>query len=688
MVAGALVALLVVSGLQVGLHTSPAHAGANDFKLDVGSGGVTEVSGYADQISFETRVSPESGVPVKPGAITKITLDKSLRMVSVDALPANAVGATKVWDPQSNTLTVTWGELLAGTTFGVSISTTPSASATKTDTFQVTAVTTGFTPDGTPLSQTATSMPIAVTGSEIADGFSLAQPGDWELSSVPKVRLAPGGSTVSSVSLRQVGSKRTAFQDLQVETLWSEELSAGWATAGPRMEASGLFSTMTTVQDDSVARIYSYGVVGGGATLTAPLVFSIKVPAGTAPGTYSVPLNIVDNDPNGGGRRVIISSSLNVEVPEPEPAALTYSATYGPNQVAPGAAFDWGQRFNMELPSGLVKNLTVTLAVPEGVMPGGLSGAVSSGSGGSAGIKKAEYTSDSTVDGSANWQALPRNGTTITLADPSVITGIRYVFSDFSTSLNATYSNVVLSSKADDSLALGTRLPMVTQSVTFDDPVGGATSLDHAAQFDKTVTVTADPGGTPSIAASDTPRANNFQSFDQMYGNGSSFDSRFFVASTGSAIFHKPYIFMVAPKGMARTVTSLDVCSPFTLMQQHNGCNLGTPVSYPKVVSGSGAVPLSNGSTLFYSQVTEGELREGAAASRMQQLATLWNLNPKTMLAGKQSVLVGMGSLTDDFTVDAVRNQNARYTKKSLADDTSFGSFAGWVTRSGLHLQA
>lgn len=684
-VSGVLIAFLMVSGMQVGSPASPARAATSDFRLSIDNGGTTEVSSYADQLTFETLVSPESGVPVRAGAVTTITLDQSLKMTSLGQIVPADSGATKSWDEATNTLTVTWGELFAGTTYGVTIIATPSAVATNVDTFQATAVTQGATPAGDPLTQNAKSDPIAANeGTFVAPGgIPQAEAGKWELTSEPKVTASPGSTVVGTSSFRQVGSNRSAFRNLQFVMTWGvangsdEILDSTWIPDGMRIDAS-YAPAATLVDEPGVSRVYSYGAYGGNVNTGSALVrFDARVPAGTAPGTYSVPFQIVDDASEAGDvKRVVVSSSITVVVPVPAGATATLNATHGPNQVVAGRAFDWGQQISMPLPGGTVKELTVISELPEGVVARGLSGQVSNGST-RADIKNVEYTSDQVVNESSTWKDLPRSGGTITLADPSVIRGIRYVMKDFKVALVANLSPLVFGLQADESLAPGTELALVTKSMTYLDPVVGESSVEPTAKFRKTVEVIADPETPPSIAAADRPSSNGLLNFDQTYANGNQFNARFFLGSGSETPLQHPYIFIVVPKGMSATGLSRDVCSPYTWPYQHNGCVWGAPVTYPKVEGSSGSVVLSNGATLYYSRVTQGEIRAGAGAIPLQQLHALTTLKVNAMLAGKQNVLVGMGSLSDDsFVVDTARNQSDRYSVKALTEASSYGSFA------------
>ncbi len=501
-IAGAVALLLAASGLQA----SPAFAGPNDFGLSVNNGGVTTVAAYTDQLAFETSVAPQSGVPVKPGAVTKITLDKSLKMTQLGAVPAGS-GATSVWDEQSNTLTVTWGELYSGTTYSISVIATPSAVATSADTFQATAVTNGFTPADVPLVQTATSAPLTVTGSAIPATMPQPVAGGWTAPD-HSYTLYPGGNAFVNPALSLVGSTKTAFRNLQVATTWGvaaggdQPLPRSWVVDGPSMLSTDV-PNRNVVQDNAAARIFAYGAFGGSIG-SAQTRSSVTVPAGAAPGTYSVPFQILDDaDESGATKTVVASAVLRVVVPTPAGITPTYTANRGASQVSPGQLFDWGQRLAMSAPPGPVKDFTVTLSVPEGATPRGFSGYFKSDRG-NVPLKRVEYTTDAIVDDSSNWQTLPLSLSSssgeISLGDPSTITGIRYTLADFQIDLQSNYGGVVLTLQADDTVPVPSTLALSTQSVSYLDPTVGAVTMASTADFNRTVQVVTNADAPPQVA--------------------------------------------------------------------------------------------------------------------------------------------------------------------------------------------
>ncbi|MFC4223719.1 Ig-like domain-containing protein [Lysinibacter cavernae] len=678
LIAGALVAVLLTSGSPA----SPAFAGANDFGLSVQNGGVTTVAAYSDVVPLEVQISLPAGTAVKAGAVTKLTLDNSLKRTNNGTLPTGATAQS--WDERSNTLTVTWGALSAGTVYGATVNSTPSGRAQNTDLFQATAVTTGTATDETPLSQTAVSNPITVTGTTIPGAMPQPQPGQWT-ANPHNYSLYAGNYAIQWPSFAQTGGVKTAFRNLQVATYWGvpngadEVLPRSWATDGPQMVNEGVFQNKTVIQNDATARIVAYGAFGGN-TVSGLTTSKVTVPADAAPGTYSVAFQILDDvDETGSEKTVVATSYLRVVVKTPAAVTTGYNATSGSNQVAAGDVFDWGQRLSVGAPAGTVKDFTVTLAIPDGLTPRGFSSWFGYNLG-SATTKSVQYTTDAVVNASSTWQALPMSTSAvagaITLADPAVITGIRYTVNNFAIAFDGSMSGASLTLQADDNLALGTVLPLATESITFLDPVAGETTLTQTASFRKNVTIVAAPTSPPQIEASDTPQGNGSVSFGQTYANGNSFASKFFLGSDGATPLAQPYLFVVVPKGMTTTGLSGEVCSPMTWANQASGCSGGFRTTYPVTSNTNGSRTLSDGSTLYYQRYTVGRLASGLMG--LQELHSTTTFQLRNLLAGPQNVLVGMGSMTQDsFTVNAARNKNAAYSAKTLSDPASYGSYAG-----------
>ncbi|QIK63292.1 hypothetical protein G7068_08835 [Leucobacter viscericola] len=675
--AAVLVGLLAFSGLTA----SPALADPGDLGLSVKNGGVTTVSAFTDTVPFEVQISLPSGTALKPGAVTKLVLDRSLKRTNNGPLPVGATAHS--WDEQSNTYTVTWGALVSGSVYSATVNAIPSATATLAETFQATATTTGVTTDNAPITQTVSSAPITATGTTIPATLTQPLPGQWT-APAPTFTLNPGVSSTGWPQMLQAAGAKTAFRNLQVSTQWGVQsgtdnlLPRSWVNTGPQMVNEGVFVNRTVLQDDASARTFAYGAFGWPST-SALMQFTVTVPVGAAPGTYSVPFQVLDDaDASGATKTIVSSSALKVVVPEPAATNVAYVATQGATQAVAGEPFDWVQRIGISAITPPVKNFTVISKTPAGAIPRGFTSNYIDGTGGVATLKSVEYTTDASVTESSSWQTLPLSGGLsgqITLADPSVITGFRYVLNDFGIAINRDAGGASISFQADPGLAEGATLRFDTPSVTYRDAVVGDITMTPNTGFGKTVTIVAESATPSQIESTDTPVGNGAVSFDRTYANGKTLSARLFLGSDGVKAFKQPYIFFVTPKGMAASNLNPSICGPMAWANQSDGCSRGFVETYPTVAANTGSIPLSDGSTLNYVRITSGQLGYGAVG--FQQLLTSPNLKLNTMLAGTQKVLVGMGSLSQDaFTVNAARTK-ADYSKKSLSAAASYGAYSG-----------
>ncbi|QIK63256.1 hypothetical protein G7068_08630 [Leucobacter viscericola] len=670
-VATALVGLLAFGGLPV----APAQAAPTDLGLSVVNGGVTTLSSYTDVVTFESRISLPAGTSLQAGAVTKLTLDKSLKRSNNGTLPTGATAQT--WNERANTLTVTWGPLSSGNVYAANVNATPSGIADQTSTFHATATLNGVLAGGGAVDQTTVSEPISPNSSFPAT-FVPATPNSWTLDRDGlSITVQPGAALLTNATLIQRVPGAT-FQDMQLSTSWGVQsgsdqlLPRSWVSGGPMMNA-GSFNNYATLQDDAAVRAYSYGVVGG-STTTGNFRAYVTVPSDAAPGRYSVPVQFYDAV-DATTRNLVYDTTVTVIVPEPNATAVTYTATRGASKVYPGGVFEWGQTVGFSAPPAPITDLTVTLPIPARTTPVGVAARFGTDIQ-SFTAKSYEYTTDSTVNDASSWQPLPLADDLITLGNPESITGIRYVMNDLKVASAAGMWGGVVTLRADEDLTPGQVLRFDTASVAYNDPVAGGTTVTPTASFGKNVTVVADTGAVPIAAAQDAPVGNGNLSFDQTYPNGASFSTRFFLGSDGLTPLQQPYQFVVVPRGVDVSSRASQACSPYLWAYQQGGCNLGmSPVS-PTPVIDSGFAVLSDGSKLFYSRMTQGQLLIGGA-TLMQQLHSQMTLTPKTALAGPQKVLVGMGSMTqNDFAVSATHSTRDSYPKTSLSNSASYGSYS------------
>jgi uncharacterized repeat protein (TIGR01451 family) len=688
LLSGALVFLLAFMGLQA----SPALAGPNDLGLSVSNGGVTSVSDYTDAVPLEVQISLPSGTTVKPGAITKLTLDSSLKRSNNGALPAGATAQT--WDEKSNTLTVTWGALYAGTVYAASVNATPSAIATTASTLTATAVTTGTSTDDIALEQTATSAAISAGGA-IAATLSPVTPGSWTLASSSTLTGYPGTTPQATYPVLNPVGVRTSFRNLQVVTDWTSAapgdqlMPKSWSAFGAaRMNGTGQGLNFTTVQNDANTTIFSYGAWNA----THQMPFGVNIPAGTAPGTYSVLYSVQDDaDASGVNNVVAYSGVFKVVVKAPEAAVLTFSANKGSTQVVPGGLFDWNHRLQSTAPAGKITDLTVVAPIPAQAVLKGISGGFSGDV--AYPIKSVEYTTDSAL-ASASWQPLPRSGNAVNLPDPGVITAVRYVMPDMSTGTVSSWQGVALTLQAKDDLAVGSSLNLGVTEVTYVDPtdVGSVASLAPNVAFSNSVAVVAPPADpSPRIAAGTGANTYSGDDFNKTYANGNGLQFLAHVGSDGLTPTEQPYVFAITPKGVNTTLSGTQTCSTNAWLSLE-ACRRGVPTSYPQNTFDTGTVKLADGSTLSYARVKSGQI--GGGRDGVTEFIAAGGIQVVSALAGKQTVLFGMGSSTQNsFTVSPLNNSvspagAAPFAPKSLTDATSFGPYQGVGAEAFAALQA
>lgn len=675
----ALLAALVATLLMLGALPVPsAIAVSAGFGLSVSNGGKSTISSLTETVSLEALISLPAGTSVAAGSQTKLTLDSSLKRANNGPLPTGATAQT--WDAVTNTLTVTWGPLFPGSIYAASINALPSPIATSASTFQATATMTGSL-NGTATTESETSAPITVTGSAFPEpGSERPQPvpGDWSLSSWSGTTPV-GIKAENSLSLVQAAGRDTAFRNLQIATRWNQQVGTdGMMSPAWTPDTSALYPGMhpnyalpsTKLQDDAEARILAYGTFAPSVATTLVL-FSVAPPAGTAPGRYSVPVEILDDV--AGTPTVIASGVVTVVVNEPTAANVTVNSFLAPTQVVPGGVVSYGQRPFMPAVAGLVKDFTITTSVPAGVTPRGFWASIDG-----IGAKRVEFTRESDL-GSATWSPLTRDAAgAITLSDPSGITGIRYVLND-ARQLRSGLGSITLTAQVNDNVPAGTRLDFDVVSISYVDPVAGPTDLAVAAQHKQTATVIASTTALPILGVGDTSSLiGDLPNFGKVYANGNSFSQQIVAAGSGLTPVEKPYIFVVVPKGMSTSgLAQARICAPYagSGFPYYGGCSYGDPATFPTPVTESGSIALPDGATLYYARATAGQL--GQARGAFQVLQTSTNFKMNSMFDGEHKLLIGTGSATqDDFTPDPTRTR-AGYAKVDLSNAASYGAFAG-----------
>lgn len=673
----ALLAALVAALLVLGALPVPsAIAATAGFGLSVSNGGKSTISSLTETVSLEVQISLPAGASVAAGSTTKLALDSSLKRANNGPLPTGATAQT--WDEASNTLTITWGPLFPGSIYAASVNALPSALATSESTFQAAATMTGVL-NSTSTTESESSAPIAVSGAAFPSvGDARPQPaaGDWTLATVTS--SAPAGIPAGAVMvLTPSVGKKTAFRNLQIATSWTEQVGTDalvdrtwFAGTTPGMHPN--YSMASTTTNDANSRIIAYGSYTADAAVNTYV--SLTPAAGTAPGRYSVPIEILDDaDASGAVKTVVARGVLTVIVVAPSSAKPTVTSFVAPAEAAAGATVQFGQRIVVPALSDNVTDFAVTVSVPDQVTVRGFTALIDNRA-----AKTVQYTTSADLD-SATWVTLPRSANgAITLADTSAITGIRYVMNDFM-QLRAGFGSANVIATIDEGTPPGTVLTFGVHSVTYGDPILGPTAMTvDAAATSKTVKVAAASTVPPVMGAGDTSNViGDLPNFGKVYANGNSFTQM--ISSTGSGVtpVDKPYIFVVVPKGMSTTgLTAGTICAPYAgTFQYYAGCVYGDVPSFPTVTADSGSIALPDGATLYYTRATSGVLAQGKDGFQVLQTGTTFKLD--SLFEGQQHLLIGMGSATQsDFTVDTARLR-AGYAKVDLASDASFGSFSG-----------
>jgi uncharacterized repeat protein (TIGR01451 family) len=656
-----LVAVLVAALAGSLLPAVPAAAATEAFGLGVSAGGKTTVSSTSEVVSFELTITPPVGGIVDAGAVTTLTLDESLRRTNNGPLPA---GATKSsWDEATSTLTVTWGKLSPGSVYSIGLNAVPSLFATAGSTFQTSATITGRV-SGVSGTETVTSTALTALDGVFPDVVApRPQAGDWKLAP-HSVTTQAGVNAAAAMPLAREAGNESVFKNYQVAANWTRpvdgagEMSKEWFATLPAPHPS-LSMTGTVSSDTADARVVSYGAYD---VTDSGLYMTVTPPAGTPAGTYAVAIDILDDG------ELITGATFTVTIPEPARADLTAATALSHSEVIAGEILTWNQGFGMPATADPITDLVVTVPVPAHTTVQGASVSFQT-----AGAKRFEYTTDADLD-SASWSPLPRDGAgAITLGDPSAISAVRYVLEDFR-AMHSWFGGAQLTYRVQDGTAPGTRITVAPASIAYSDPVAGPVTYPDVSSLTRTTTVVPGADLVPAIAGNDTSTANgDLLQFGNTWSNGNSFRRSLFVGSSGTAVLDRPFIFTVVPKGMSVSVAHNGMCDPMQ-WRRFNGCADGQPLTYPSPVTTRGAVPLSDGSTLYYDMATTGQLPHGRLGAT--QMVTEATYRAETLLAGEHPVLVGMGSMAQgEFTVDASRTR-AGYVKASLDDDASYGGFA------------
>nr|MBP6684355.1 hypothetical protein [Leucobacter sp.] len=304
----------------------------------VGTGGTTALTDYGEVVSLEALLSLSTGHSMQAGGVTKFTLDPSLKLANYGALPQGA--QSQSWDEQTNTLTVTWKQLLSGGFYGVTINAVPSALATSLSEFRATAVTTGVGNDGsggTPeITATATSNSLNGIANAFPADIPEVQPGDWILPPV-SARLFAGGSSISYPTFSQKsGLDPVAFNNLQVVTHWNQVGRAGdellpkaWVTRNEIWSMGDVTTTMQRLRDDAEQTRNSVGSQGGPLVTNGRETVGVRAAADALPGRYSV-LRTLEDTRADGSTVVISSTSLLVTVAEDAATSVTFTGNRVP----------------------------------------------------------------------------------------------------------------------------------------------------------------------------------------------------------------------------------------------------------------------------------------------------------------------------------------------------------------------
>lgn len=652
------------------LPGAPAMAAPGNLGMSISNGGKTTVASATEDVSFEAKISLPAGTVVEAGGVTTLTLDESLKRANNGPVPNGATA--QVWNESTNTLTVTWGRLQPGSVYGISLNAKPSVLASKESAFQVTAHTNG-TVAGSMLEQTVVSTPIAAEGPDFPDTpHPSPKPGDFTVVDFVK-ETAAGGTYDGNLVLKPTQSG-VAFRDLRIVTRWGQQVGsdlpiprAWFSSSGmPGMNPSyGL--TATTLVDDATQTMYSYGSYS--TAVEVRVYVNSKVPAGTAPGRYSVPVEL--QDVVDGVTTVVGTGNLTVVVPDAAAANIKMNAYSTQTEAAAGELLKWGQGWTMPSVTDPVVDLTITYAIPSALTPRGLFASIH-------GIvpKRTEYTTDADL-AAANWKPLPLSTQgLIDLADAESIRGIRLVMKDAREFRTSQFGGTELTLEVKPGQAVGETVPLKIASVTYTDAVAGESALALTSAHEKSVKIVEASTTLPLASLLDTGSTdkNVASPFGQVYAQGSTFERRIMMSGSGRTPYKNPYVFVVVPAGMSTNgFTAPEVCAPLGFAYVW-GCTNGVFNTYPSLVTDRNAVKLSDGSTLYYARATSGNLDAGRG--NYTQLSTITKFSVDSLLEGEHQLLIGGGSMVqDDFDIDS-RSQ-AGYVKKSVSEAASYGDFAG-----------
>lgn len=674
-VATLVTALMVVSGSVVGASAANAADPVDtELGMKVTATSVEPIDTYTHPIAIEQTVDLGGGVSLQAGAVSTLRLDSSLRLANFDNTKPPSGAQSQIWDPATNTLTVVWGAMVPGKTYSVLLNTLPSALATQSSTFQAFGTLTGKTSGGADVTQRHGSAPKSSAGSsEIPVVVTPVEPGAWDF---PNLAYIVQPNEVKQVwpSAERKGAPQ-AFENLTLAMLFDEPVASGaqkmprsWLTNW-RQEGS---APVTTVVDSDEEWVVSHGAFGGGTASKLQVRIWAKVPETAEPGVYQATWEV--RDTRADGEVVVDRNTYTLTIPEPTATEIKYRGLEVPAGVAPGGLFNWGQRIGFDTPSGAIKDLSVTLAVPENATLRAVSLALK---GAPNVVKSVEYTTEDPLNGAAQWLPLPfKEGSQgiVAVANPEAISGIRYTYIDRATATPIGTSGAELVFEADNDLQPGDIVPVKTVSVTYIDPVAGFTSLASNASFEGTIPVRAQ-GIAPATAGLGDGRVNaTLPTFDQVISNGNTIEPRlWFGSDTLSGHLEAPYVFAVLPPGM----TSGNVATRADIAEGWKTANAGFPVVFPDSARSTGQVSLPGGATLVYVKMDNGALK-GSGSYPLEVLMVSYRLKAETMLAGNHTVLFGAGSMSSDLIEQSAKlTSDKYYSLGSLKQDQSFGSYSG-----------
>ncbi len=671
--------LMVLGGLAI---VPAANAAGDAMGLSV-SVNKTSLATATESITYKAQIIVPSGTVIKDGGVLTLRLDRSVYKNNFTAAPAGAK-APPVWNSGTNTLTVTYGALASGSIYDVTINAQPSAIADASTPLQMHATFSGVTSqNGVDAPGTQTEVTDPITMPAVAP-INPTSPGSWTMPSTAFNVYAGNYATAKYPILAPTSAiPLSSFRNAQIVVDWAAVTTDNGvdpATVKSWLNfyaAVDQFPNGCSTQSSSTALTLSCGAFSNKRALGVSIN---TLPVTATPGVYTFPIHVLDDADSTGATKIAVADT-QVVLTVPTPAAVTvgYSSGAGTTQVAPVGTFDWYQNPNVSSSAGgSVTNYTATLRVPAGTTARGFSSSNYS-------LRSMEYTiAADPSDAAATWSALPFVGggkqgrIDDAQIDPKTITGIRYSLNPFAAGLAYNVNRGSLTLQVNGDTPVGSTLSLKTQSVTYNDPQvgGGATTVTvpyDASTFEKTVTVVA--GGTPPTLAGAAGGNGILPSLGGTFANGSTLASTFWTGSDGVASLNKPYQFMIVPKGVSVAITGIGVSSPYVNSFPYTSASssFNTPITYPDPTPNSGSIPLADGATLYYVQVPNGQIGRGSTG--LGTLGATYGITPKTALAGVQSVVMGVGSMTDDtFTVSG-RNR-PEFSQATLSNDASFGAFS------------